>query len=283
MVLRPLVSTATSPQEDKDELAGGPDGATKPVPAWSAIAERQRCAAQGYWLISQPDHAHLSGELAAHFVSDRFPTTSPLLARIVAVHDLGWAGFPGESGPAEPPLLTSAGRPQAFNEFAPREFLSAWTDSIAGAQEVGPAGGIIVSRHFCELGRFRLAQSERLGPDELELIRAFIAREEARQEALLGECPQSGAQLDQWLAVLQFCDLLSLYLCCGAAGEASFPPGGTDRPVRISHCHGEELYRLAPSPFQPASGERVLTMEVLASQYPANGAPQTTKLRFLLA
>jgi hypothetical protein len=267
MVLRPVVVPTPSQQ---------------PVPAWSAVSERQKCSAQGFWLISQPDHAGLSGQLAAHFISERFPAMNPLLTKIVAVHDVGWAAFPGESSLGEPPLLTPEGRPRAFTEFAPPQFLSAWTTSIEGAEKLAPAGGIIVSRHFCELGGFRLRQNDDLCPDELELIRGFMGREEARQERLLRECPQPAQQLEQWLAVLQFCDLLSLYLCSGAEGEADFPPGLADQPVRVSHKHGEELYRLDPSPFQDGGGRRTLNMEVNARHYPSNGALNTTKLRFLL-
>jgi hypothetical protein len=253
----------------------------QPVAAWPAIAERQKCDAPGYWLISQPDHARLSGELAAHFASERFPAVEPLLARIVAQHDCGWADFPGESGASEP-LLTAHGRPRAFTEFAPPQFLSAWTASIESAQQLAPAGGIIVSRHFCELGKFRLQHSEGFPPDELELIRVFLAREARRQEALLGNCPQPAQQLDRWLAVLQFCDLLSLYLCSGAEGEADFPPVLTEHPVRIAHARNQDLYRLVPSPFHAAGPGSIVRLEVSARRYPENGAPQVTKLRFLL-
>jgi hypothetical protein len=178
-------------------------------------------------------------------------------------------------------LLTAEGRPRAFIEFAPLQFLQAWTASIESARQLAPAGGIVVSRHFCELGKFRLQHSDGLTGEERELIRAFLGREQERQKRLRRDCPQSATQLDQGLAVLQFCDLLSLYLCCGAEGEADFPPGVTDRPVRITHPPGESGYRLDPSPFHSGSGSP-LRLEVNARLYPPNGAPQERKLQFVL-
>jgi hypothetical protein len=271
MVLRPL-----------DSNGSGADAAGAPAPAWNAIAERQKNCAAGYWLISQPDHANLSGELAAHFVSDRFPRVDAQLARAIALHDSGWAIFPQESNPQLPPRLCANGKPLAFVEFEPGEFLQAWTASIDRAAGVSAAGGIIVSRHFCELGNFRLGIGGDLDDAGRRLIAAFLQSEEQRRQKLQAACSAAAAELDALLEVLKFCDLLSLYLCSGARGEAEFPQKLTDRPVRISNAAGEDLYRLSPSPFQKDAELRVVSLGVCARMFPVSGEAKMTTLGFLL-
>ena len=267
MVLRPLES---------DTARAG----SAILPVWIAIAERQKSCAEGYWLISQPDHANLSGELAAQFVSDRFPRVEAQVARAIALHDSGWAMFPQESNPQTPPRLCTNGKPIAFVEFGPEEFLQAWAASIDRVESVCPAGGIIVSRHFCELGHFRLDNGAGLDSNGRQLITAFLHREDERQHRLHASCAATAAELDALLEVLKFCDLLSLYLCSGARGEAEFPQRLTDRPVRISHSPEEDLYRLTPSPFQKNGDLRVVSLGVSARFFP--GEAKQTTLGFLL-
>ncbi|MFB3814851.1 MAG: DUF3891 family protein [Terriglobales bacterium] len=268
MVLRPI---------DSNEHA---EPAAQPTPAWAAVAERQKQRSAGYWLISQPDHANLSGDLAANFVSQQFPRIDALIARAIAVHDAGWALFAPEASPAEPPLLNHDGKPLAFVEFEPEQFLRAWTASIDRAEGICPAGGIIVSRHFCELGQYRLRSPDWIGADDYDRIKAFVDRETARQERLAQNCSYSSQELAGLLAVLQFCDLLSLYLCSGAEREVEFSQQLTDRPVRLRRQ--EHLYQLDPSPFQANTDLRVVSLGVSARYFPTQVEPKLTTLAFLL-
>jgi hypothetical protein len=246
------------------------------------VAERQKCRADQYWLISQPDHAHLSGELAANFVSERFPRITALAARAIAVHDAGWAIFPEESSPAAPPSLAGDGRPLAFVEAAPAAFLRAWAGSIGQAEDVCPDGGIVVSRHFCALGNFRLRSGSGLSQDDRQLIGDFLERERQRQQRLIARCSCTAQELDSLLEVLQFCDLLSLYLCSGVPCAAEFSQPIADRPVQIFPSPGEELYRLEPSPFQSDGSSRTLALGVTAHHYPPDSGTKLTTLKFRL-
>ena len=122
MVLHPLdVPSAAVPPKTET---------TVPLPAWVPVAERQKRRASAYWLISQPDHAKLSGDLAASFVSPRFPRVDPLLARAIGVHDSGWIIFEPEAVAGRQPRLNPDGNPLSFIEFQANEFLRAWTASI---------------------------------------------------------------------------------------------------------------------------------------------------------
>jgi len=275
MVLRPLAAEAEK---------AAPTAHDRPRPVWALVAERQKCRAERYWLISQPDHANLSGELAANFVSQSFPRISPAMARAIATHDAGWAIFPQESTPSASPQLAADGKPLAFVECRAPEFVRAWTTSISRAEEICAAGGIIVSRHFCALGGFRLRNSDSLSEDDRQLIANFTRSEGERQQRLLATCSCSAAELDGWLEVLQFCDLLSLYLCSGAQQAAEFPQKLTERPVRIHYDCAQSLYRLNPSPFQGDSAPRAVSLAVTARSYPpAGGKTEVATLSFKLA
>ncbi len=277
MVLRPI--TTDSACDDYGQ---------RPAPAWPVVAERQKRRADQYWLISQPDHARFSGELAAQFRSALFPRISSELAKAIGTHDAGWEIFPAEADPSHPPRMSSDGRPLAFIEFPAEEFLRAWNCSIERATEVCARGGIIVSRHFCELGGFRLRHPDGLHPGEADLITAFLQNETRRQQRLLVPAAAEPDELDGLLEVLQFCDLLSLYLCSGAQRPAAFPQRFGDRPVTIcrepfpGNGADQWVYRLDPSPFQDGGGLRVVSLGVRARYFCGNVYRRTETLKFLI-
>jgi Protein of unknown function (DUF3891) len=250
------------------------------MPAWVAIAARQKQCAQSWWLVAQPDHANLSGELAANFVSPKFPRIDPAVAKAIALHDAGWAIFPAEADPTSRPMISDDFKPRSFIEFPPGDFLRAWTGSIERAEYVATIGGIIVSRHFCWLAEIRLREKVDDGSGE-KLVRDFLDREAVRQQRLSNAAGISADHAGDLLKVLQFCDVLSLYLCCGADEEVEFPQrfdGGTVRLKRM-----EDLYVLTPSPFQANCGtHRTVSLGVAARKYPAQDEPRTATLPFLL-
>ncbi len=250
--------------------------------AWSAVERRQRARASEWWLISQPDHAALSAALAGSFVSPAFPTVDPLLARAIEVHDAGWAVFTPETGVGEP-QLDARGKPISFIEIEPPEFLRAWTASIERAEQVCPAGGYITSRHFAVLGRGRL-DANFDSPENAARLQSFLGREFARQRRLAAESGRPTAELDHLVAVLQFCDLLSLFLCCGATEAVEFPQDFGSGRVRLLPRDG--AFALEPSPFRRPdlpNAEGGLSLGVQARRFPpATSAPNNTTLAFLL-
>jgi hypothetical protein len=232
-----------------------------------------------YWLVSQPDHAALAGALAANFVAPDFPRVDPAIARAIELHDAGWAIFDSEARVDAAPAVDSRGKPLSFIEIDPADFLRAWDASIARAESVCAAGGYIVSRHFCALGEGRLNS----GVDNAAntaLIRGFLAGESSRQQRLQAQSGRSLAELEELVRVLQFCDLLSLYLCCGATDSAEFPQPFAAGKVRIRR--EKECFCLDPSPFRaPGALGEMLSLGVRARRYPSS-AVRTTTLAFLL-
>jgi hypothetical protein len=271
MVLRPI-----------EDVSRG-CGTGEPVfrSAWSAVERTQRALAAEWWLISQPDHAALSGSLAASFVSPDFPALDPLLARAIEVHDSGWAEFVSETETGTP-QLDARGKPLSFIEIAPPDFLRAWSASIERAEQVCPAGGYIVSRHFCGLGRGRL-EAHLDGPGDAARLQSFLDREAGRQPRLALDSGRPPAELDPLLAVLQFCDLLSLFLCCGACEPVEFPQCFAGRRVRLLPRDG--AFALEPSPFRGDGSQQAggVSLGVRARRFPSSPtAPNSTTLAFLL-
>lgn len=273
MVIRPIIAPAPAAK------LGAPDASihAQPLDVWSAIAAQQRRLAPAYWLVPQPEHARLSGELAANFVSPLFPQLSSDIVRGIGLHDCGWSLFAWEGSEGEPPLM-AGGKPQSFIEIAPPDFLRAWARSIARAEQESALSGIIVSQHFCALGRYRLNLAD-LGDEDAKLIHDFLRAEGERQERLgLGK---AGARdrAEQMLNALQFCDVLSLYLCCGAAAEVEFPQPVAGHKIRLRPESRVQV--LEPSPFQRSSGEkRTLELGVEARLYPSRGKPRQERIIF---
>ena len=78
------------------------------------------------------------------------------------------------------------------------------------------------------------------------LIRSFLADEQGRRAELVRSAPDV-ASWNALLPALQFCDLLSLYLCCGSRQPVEFPQEFAGGRVRARY--DDETCVLDPSPF----------------------------------
>jgi hypothetical protein len=224
MILRPLEPTPASRQEW--------------VSAWPVVERLQRQKYESCWMITQPSHAALAGDLAARLTAPQLPKLEAELVRAIALHDAGW-GIPD----AQAIMRGHAGCPKSFLDVGVTEFVEAWTQSIETAQPVSPAGGYMVSRHFWRLAEHRLAHGDDTESDRKKL-QSFLGRETARQKRLASKQARSADELELLTDVLQFCDLLSLYICSGARDSVQFPEYfGT--AARLSLVG--ESYRLDPA------------------------------------
>jgi hypothetical protein len=227
MILRPL-----EPLQVNDREWG---------PAWEVVERFQRQKYESCWMITQPSHAALAGEIAAKLDGPPIPKLDADLIRAIALHDAGW-GMPDAE------TIThgrSAGsRPKSFLETPVAEFLDAWAQSIQVAQSTGSAGGYIVSRHFSALATHRTLHQVVDTGSERELIQRFLLNEEKRQKRLASRQGRTAEELEQLTQVLQFCDLLSLYICSGARDSVEFPHYFG---VRVRLQVEGEGYRLEPA------------------------------------
>src|SRR5437763_11520739 len=125
MVIRPAEPTPAASEEF--------------VAAWPVIQGIQKQKYESCWLITQPSHAALAGELAAALSGGQILKPDAKLIQAIALHDAGW-------GMADAQIIQMSRadrryRPGSFLETSVLEFLSAWSKSISAGQTVSPAGG----------------------------------------------------------------------------------------------------------------------------------------------
>lgn len=270
MVLHPISHVGSEPVKNS-------------VSAWDAVEARQKQKADAWLLVAQPDHAALAGDLAAGVCWPNFPSLSPEILHAIRLHDSGWSYFDGGgargagalAGLDVAPKLTATGRPASFLEMQPSEFFRAWVDSIEQAAQVVPIGGIMVSEHFCRLAQSRLkARIDK--PQDTHLIGEFLAQEGVRQEQLSRQDNHSELEKTGLVDALQFCDLLSLYLCCGSHAAVEFPQRFAGQAIQLRR--EGEVYRSEPALFGQG-----LSLGVMARRFPtATVEPASATIPFLL-
>jgi hypothetical protein len=198
----------------------------------------------------------LAGEIAAKLQGSQVPELDAAIIRAIALHDAGW-GIPDAQ--AINRSRTGNVPSQSFLDVGITAFLDAWTGSIEVSQTVSPAGGYIVSRHFWRLAEHALAHGA-VGEKDRESIEMFLGQEARRQKRLSANQNRIADELELLTDVLQFCDLLSLYICCGARDNVEFPKYfGVTARLQVEG----ESYRLVPALVAPSQ------FRVAALRYPA--------------
>jgi hypothetical protein len=88
-------------------------------------------------------------------------------------------------------------------------------------------------------------------------MQGFLDQESKRQSRLARKDGRSADELEALTDVLQFCDLLSLYFCCGAAENVDFPEFfGLRARVTVS----ADGYHLEPVLIEPGSQFKIAAL-----------------------
>lgn len=241
MILRPLESP--------------PAAGSEVLPAWSVVERLQRQPYDGCWMITQPSHAVLASDFASKISGPNLPKMDSAILRAIALHDAGW-GVPDAQAIMQSRSVRQ-GCPRSFIQCSTSEFLEAWEKSIDVAESTGAAGGYIVSRHFARIAKQNAAHVQQ---QDQHRVSSFLKHEAGRQEQLSAKQERSVEELERLTDVLQFCDLLSLYVCCGAKEKVEFPEYfGT----RVQLTAEDGSYRLNPPVIEPAK------FKVAALRHPA--------------
>ena len=75
------------------------------------------------WYVTQPDHARISGELAAAFDPRKVPNVNEAIVRAISMHDIGWMPYEGDMSTPRPPKQLESGVPLSFANAEPELFL----------------------------------------------------------------------------------------------------------------------------------------------------------------
>jgi hypothetical protein len=238
MILRPLEPAAPA--------------STEFLPAWNVVERIQRRNHDNCWMITQPSHAALAGEFAASLAGALVPKLDDAVVRAIALHDAGW-GVPDAQAIMQS-RSAGQGSPKSFIACSVGEFVNAWEKSIDIAESAGPAGGYIVSRHFVRIAEQGVTKYPAADRDK---AKRFLEHETTRQEQLAAKQNYSPAELEQLTDVLQFCDLLSLFVCSGARENAEFPQYFGMKVRLTMEAAG---YRLDPQIIETGSEFRVAAL-----------------------
>ena len=224
-----------------------------------------------FLLITQHDHAVLSGELARHVGNASFAAPSPFGETVEAIanHDAGWPLHDDE------PTLNAQGLPLHVFEVPAAVAIRVWSASVDRARAPGPYQGLLVSLHVLGLSAWAVGRPAEGGSSRQEMFemnkfqhRQVEVQDQLRRElGLSTEVPLNlglaaagtSAADDQLLfnfRLLTAMDRLSLNLCCG---KTLFPvmddmlarPG--EAPTRISSAMPDDsTVTLDPWPFDRA-------------------------------
>jgi hypothetical protein len=163
-------------------------------------------------MITQDDHAQLSGQFAAHWGNDEFERPRPYLPMVRAAmfHDRGWIRY------ATGPRLNPDGRTPTYRDVPnDKGQLEAFEWAGDWLSAIDDYAGLMIRKHRTGLwqGRYGVMtdppahQRGTLPPGIVD----FIARSEAKQKVASGQLDQ--AEVATNYNLLQVWDLLSLYIC----------------------------------------------------------------------
>jgi hypothetical protein len=164
-------------------------------------------------MITQNDHAQLSGLFAAHWGNAQFEKPRPYvsLVRAAMFHDRGWIRYE-----VSPQLNAETGQTPNYREVPnTKTQLDAFEWAGDWLSESDPYAGLMITKHRSGLwqGRYGVITQ----PPARErgtlppVIKEFIARSEAKQK--IAAQSFDAAELAVNYNLLQVWDLISLYIC----------------------------------------------------------------------
>lgn len=157
-------------------------------------------------LITQPDHAALSGEIMTAWQRDDFPTrpTRPLVLAATHDHDDGWREVD-----SNPPIDPANGRPYDFVTIPDEVKRSIWPRAVLRLATRHAAVGALVAQHALTIfRRYRDDAGWRPWLGEL-------ARRRDELIAAAGEWTDAGEAFARDYRIVFLGDLLSLIFCNG--------------------------------------------------------------------
>lgn len=184
--------------------------------------------ANGWWLVTHPDHARLAGAFAERWGNDRFLPPEPRahVLRGISCHDDGWASRDAA------PQITRQGRPSAFSvelvgrysafeEIDLADYLGVRDRAVRLIAAEDAYAAVLISMHTYSLLHDHADRST-IVPDQLPMLDDFLEQQKTLQKTLLDrirsdsrftmEQASPAAVLDHF-HLLQATDNLSLLTC----------------------------------------------------------------------
>jgi hypothetical protein len=182
----------------------------------------------GWWLVTHPDHARLSGDFAERWGNDRFRRPEPRehVLRAITRHDDGWIVRDSS------PQITRQGKPSAFSiEFVGKysgfeeidlvDFFAVRDSAVREIATEDPYAALLISMHTYDLLNERSDRST-IAPAQLPLLEQFLERQKEFQASLRKQIASdarftqdqsSDSTIFDHFRLLQALDYLSLLTC----------------------------------------------------------------------
>jgi hypothetical protein len=226
-------------------------------------------------MITQNDHAQLSGFFAAHWGNETFDKPHPYISvvRAAMFHDRGWIRY--ETGPQLDP---ETGKTPNFREvLAAGAQLEAFEWAGDWLASIDLYAGLLIARHRTGLwqGRYGalthppMMQRGSHSPE----IAAFISRSEAKQQTMAEKL--DGDELLINYRLLQVWDMMSLYICTSEVLKpdriepvpVGYSKQTTGVAMKLTPCESNTI-AIAPYPFdQPALTSSVIFRRLTRTKF----------------
>lgn len=160
---------------------------------------------QSIIMIEQNHHAHISAEIVQNW-DDAFFKNDPYVNSVfyaIKSHDIGWAPFD-----TQPFLNDETNLPYSFIDFPILPKTVLYTQGIDKVEQVDPYAAALCSTHY-----IRFMKND----NSLE-VKDFITQEKKRTKKILTDLAIDNTIFDKHVAILQFADNISLYVCLNEPG-----------------------------------------------------------------
>jgi hypothetical protein len=235
------------------------------------IRERE----ESFILITQHDHAKISGEIAQHWKDKYFKGEERKEEAVLAIseHDRGWI----ESDSA--PLWNShQQKPYTFMDYPLDSKITCYKKGIDEVEIMNKYASLLCSAHYDSFLQY----------EEDPIAQKFLDDESTRRLRLLKQCGMLGNMAKEklfhhHLNILKWCDNLSLYICLNEPGankvnEYSFFRNGispifsfaNNKPIHLK-WKDQNTVSLSVSPLEKELQVELLFKEVRKDDIHANG------------
>jgi hypothetical protein len=215
------------------------------------------------FLIPQPSHALLSGQMMAAWGAPGFARPDPAPEVILAAeqHDIAWLSW--ETAPTLDP---ETGLPHAFTRLGAAVHAPMWARGVEMARAAwGLWPALLISLHGTRVYT-EYMDPDQLAPDDQAAIDHNAAKEDALQANWTAKLGASPEQVRRNSALIAVTDALSLALCFAdpdKAGEAPMEDDSTRKMKLVRQ--GTSRWSLDPWPFR----DSMLTIRCEAIRLPA--------------